>query len=220
MNDEIIFYHNPMSRARVVHWMLEEVGAPYRIELVDLSKGEQKKPPFLAVNPMGKLPAIVHRGAVVTETGAICTYLADAFPAAGLAPRLDEPTRGSYLRWMFFGAGCVDSALIDRMLARPAPDRTSALGYGRYEDVMETLETAITPGPYILHDRFSAADVYIGAQIGFGMRPRASTRGRPFKPTSAGCCSVPPTSASRSRAASCWHSCRQRFESRRRMGAI
>jgi glutathione S-transferase len=122
---------------------------------------------------MGKLPTIVHRGTVVTETGAICTYLADAFPAAGLAPRLDEPARGSYLRWMFFGAGCLDSALIDRMLARPAPERTSALGYGRYEDVMETLEKAITPGPYILHDRFSAADVYIGSQIGFGMRTKS-----------------------------------------------
>ena len=173
MSDEIVFYHNPMSRARMVHWMLEEVGAPYRIELVDLQKGEQKKPAFLAVNPMGKLPAIVHRGTVVTETGAICAYLADAFPAAGLAPGLDEPARGSYLRWMFFGAGCIDSALIDRMLARPAPDRTTALGYGRYEDVMETLEKAITPGPYILQERFSAADVFIGAQIGFGMRTKS-----------------------------------------------
>jgi glutathione S-transferase len=169
MSDEIVFYHNPMSRARMVHWMLEEVGAPYRIELVDLQKGEQKMPAFLAVNPMGKLPAIMHRGTVITETGAICAYLADAFPAAALAPRWDEPIRGTYLRWMFFGAGCVDSALIDRMLARPTPERTSALGYGRYEDLIATLETAITPGPYILHERFSAADVYIGAQIGFGM---------------------------------------------------
>lgn len=169
MSDEIVFYHNPMSRARMVHWMLEEVGAPYRIELVDLQKAEQKKPAFLAVNPMGKLPAIMHRGTVVTETGAICAYLADAFPAAELAPRWDEHIRGTYLRWMFFGAGCVDSALIDRMLARPTPERTSALGYGRYEDLIATLETAITPGPYILHQRFSAADVYIGSQIGFGM---------------------------------------------------
>jgi glutathione S-transferase len=173
MSDEIVFYHNPMSRARMVHWMLEEVGAPYRIELVDLQKRQQKQPAFLSVNPMGKLPAIVHRGTVITETGAICTYLADAFPAAGLAPQLDEPVRGTYLRWMFFGAGCVDSALIDRMLARPAPERTSALGYGRYEDLVETLEKAITPGPYILQQRFSAADVYIGAQIGFGMMTKS-----------------------------------------------
>jgi glutathione S-transferase len=179
MSDEIVFYHNPVSRARTVHWMLEEVGAPYRIELVDLHKGEQKKPTFLAVNPMGKLPAIVHRGTVITETGAICAYLADAFPAAGLSPRWDEPIRGTSLRWMFFGAGCVDPALMDRMLSRPIPERTSALGYGRYEDLVDTLEKAITPGPYILHDRFSAADVYIGSQIGFGMmtktlEPRSS----------------------------------------------
>jgi glutathione S-transferase len=182
MSDEIILYHNPQSRARMAHWMLEEVGAPYRLEFIDFKKGEQKKPAFLAINPMGKLPAIVHRGTVVTETGAICTYLADAFPAAGLAPRWNEPARGTYLRWMFFGAGCIDAALIDRMLARPVPDRSSALGYGRYEDVVDTLEKALTPGPYILHERFSAADVYIGSQIGFGMmtkalEPRASFQG-------------------------------------------
>jgi glutathione S-transferase len=182
MTDEIILYYNPMSRARMVHWMLEEVGAPYRLEFIDLQKGEHKKPAFLAVNPMGKLPAIMHRGTVVTESGAICAYLADAFPAAALAPRWDEPARGTYLRWMFFGAGCVDSALIDHMLARPKPEKTSALGYGRYEDVVDTLEKAITPGPYILGERFSAADVYIGSQIGFGLmtkslEPRPSFQG-------------------------------------------
>jgi glutathione S-transferase len=171
-----------MSRARMVHWMLEEVGAPYRLEFIDLQKGEHKKPAFLAVNPMGKLPAIMHRGTVVTESGAICAYLADAFPAAALAPRWDEPLRGTYLRWMFFGAGCVDAALIDHMLARPTPEKTSALGYGRYEDVVDTLEKAITPGPYILGERFSAADVYIGSQIGFGLmtkslEPRPSFQG-------------------------------------------
>ena len=173
MSDEIVFYHNPMSRARMVHWMLEEIGARYRIELVNLQQGEHKQPAFLAINPMGKLPAITHRGTVITETGAICTYLADAFPAAGLAPRLDEPARGTYLRWMFFGAGCVDPGLIDRMLSRPAPERTSALGYGRYEDMVATLEMAISPGPYLLQQRFSAADVYIGAQIGFGIMTKS-----------------------------------------------
>jgi glutathione S-transferase len=173
MNDELVFYHNPMSRARVVHWMLEEVGAPYRIALVNLQKGEQKQPAFVSLNPMGKLPTITHRGAVITETGAICTYLADAFPQAGLAPKLDEPARGSYLRWMFFGAACVDAALIDRMLSRPGTERTMALGYGRYEDVIQTLEQAITPGPYLLQQRFSAADIYIGSQIGFGLMTKS-----------------------------------------------
>jgi glutathione S-transferase len=173
MSDEIIFYHSPMSRGRMVHYMLEEVGAPYRVELINLQKGEQKQPSFLAVNPMGKLPAIVHRGVVITETGAICTYLADAFPAAQLAPALNDPKRGTYLRWMFFGAGCVDPGIIDRMLQRPAPERTGALGYGTHQSMADVLEKAIAPGPWILGDRFSAADVYLGSQINFGLMTKA-----------------------------------------------
>ena len=173
MADEIVFYHWPMSRARTVHWMLEEVGAPYRIEITNLEKGDHKKPAFLAVNPMGKLPAIVHRGTVITETGAIIAYLADEFPAAALAPAIGRPERGAYLRWLFFGAACVDPALVDRMLQRPAPERVGALGYGRYDDVVDTLEKALSPGPYLLGDRFTAADLYIGSQIGFGIMTRA-----------------------------------------------
>jgi glutathione S-transferase len=153
----------------MVHWMLEELGAPYRIELVDLAKGEQKKSDFLAINPMGKVPAIVHRGVVVTECGAILTYLADAFPDAGLAPAIHDPLRGTYLRWMFFGAACVDHAMIDRMLARPVPERTGALGYGRHEHVFDTLETALSRGPYLVGERFTAADLYLSAQLGFGL---------------------------------------------------
>lgn len=168
MADEIVFYHWPLSRARMVHWMLEEIGAPYRIALISLEKGEHKSPAFLAINPMGKLPAITHRGTVVTETGAIITYLADEFPAASLAPRIGDPARGPYLRWLFFAAACVDPALVDRMLERPAPDRVGAVGYGRYEHVVDTLDKALTPGPYLLGERFTAADLYIGSQIGFG----------------------------------------------------
>jgi glutathione S-transferase len=179
MTDEVTFYHWPQSRGRMVHWMLEEAGAPYRIELVNLEKGEHKRPPFLAVNPMGKLPAIRHRGTVVTETAAIITYLADEFTAAGLAPALGAPLRGTFLRWMFFGASCVDGALIDRMLARPPPERVGAIGYGKYEDVVEVLDRAISAGPYLLGDTFTAADVFVGSQIGFGimtkaLQPRAS----------------------------------------------
>ena len=173
MSAEVVFYHNPLSRGRMVHWMLEETGAPYKIELLSFDKGENKKPAFLAVNPMGKIPAIVHRGTVVTECGAIITYLGDAFPAAKLAPAVDDAARGTYLRWMFFGQGCIESALIDRMLSRPPVDRPAALGYGKYDDVVHAVEKALTPGPYILGERFSAVDVYVGSQLAFGMMTKS-----------------------------------------------
>jgi glutathione S-transferase len=169
MTDQVVLYMSPMSRARTVHWMLEELGAPYRIELVNLEKTEQKRSSFLQINPMGKVPAIVHNGTVVTETGAILTYLGDVFPAAGLAPALSDPARGAYLRWMFFGASCVDSAMIDRILARPMPERTAAIGYGKHEDVFDTLEKALAPGPYLLGQKFTTPDLFISGQLGFGM---------------------------------------------------
>jgi glutathione S-transferase len=179
MADELVLYYNPQSRARIAHYMLEEVGVPYRIEFVRFDKGEQKLPAYLAVNPMGKLPALAHRGVVVTEAAAICAYLADAFPAAGLAPPAASPERGTYYRWLFFAAGCIDPAIVDRMLERPPATRPGALGYGCYEDVLGTLEKAIAPGPYVLGERFSAVDVLIASQIGFGLltkglEPRAS----------------------------------------------
>jgi glutathione S-transferase len=166
---EITFYHNPMSRGRIAHWMLEEVGAPYETKLINFEKREHKSPEFLAINPMGKLPTIVHGGTVVTEAAAICTYLADAFPEAGLAPAVSDPKRGTYLRWLFFGAGCLEPAVVDRLLDRPPPERPGSLGYGSYEDTLNALEKAVTPGPFILGDQFSAADVYIGSQIGWGL---------------------------------------------------
>lgn len=169
MSEEIVLYYNPMSRARIVHWMLEEVGAPYRLELVSLEKGEHKKPTYLAVNPLGKIPAIVHRNTVITECAAICTYLADAFPAARLAPGSEEPARGTYLRWIFFGVSCVEPVMTDRMLGRAHPEKASSVGYGPYGDTLSVLEKALTPGPYILGDRFTAADVLVGSQIGYGM---------------------------------------------------
>ena len=150
-------------------WLLEEVGAPYRTQLVSFDKGENRTPEFLAVNPMGKLPTIVHKGVVVTETAAIIAYLADAFPAAGLAPATDDPRRGTYYRWLMFGAGCIEPALLDRMMQRPPVERKGALGYGSYEDTIATLEKALQPGPYLLGDQFSAADVYIGSQIAWAM---------------------------------------------------
>src|SRR5207245_1648972 len=119
--------------------------------------------------PMGKVPAIVHRGRVITEAAAICAYLADAFPDRGLAPALDDPDRGPYFRWLFFGAGCVEPAMIDHRFSRPKVDSPGTIGYGSYEDTLAALEKAVTPGPFILGQKFSAADVYIASQIGWGM---------------------------------------------------
>ena len=166
MSDEVIFYHNPRSRAQMAHWMLEEVGAPYRIVPIDFEKGENRTPEFLAINPMGKLPTIVHRGVTVTETAAIIGYLADAFPAAGLAPALDDPARGTWFRWLVFGASAFEPALLDTMMKRPEAQRAS-VGYGSYDDVLGALETMLEPGPWILGERFSAADVYVGAELGW-----------------------------------------------------
>ena len=169
MTDIISFYTNPFSRGRIVHWMLEEVGAPYHVELLDFERKEHKRPEFLTLNPMGKVPAIVHRGVVVTEAAAICAYLADAFPVAKLAPLPSEPARGTYFRWLFFAAACIEQAGTDKQSPRASEMRASALGYGTYDDVMNNIENAVTPGPYILGDRFSAADVYFGSQLAWGL---------------------------------------------------
>jgi len=164
MSEEGIFYHNPRSRAQMAHWMLEEVGAPYQIRHIDFEKGENRTPEFLAINPMGKLPTIVHRGVTVTETAAIIAYLADAFPAAGLAPALDDPKRGTWLRWIVFGASCFEPALLDTMMKRADVPKMT-VGYGSYEDVLGALEVMLEPGPWILGEVFSAADVYVGAEL-------------------------------------------------------
>jgi len=164
MNNEIVFYFNPRSRAQMAHWMLEEVGAPYRTVLIDFEKGEHKTPEFLAINPMGKLPTITCDGVVVTETAAIIAFLADRFPKAGLAPATDDPQRGAYFRWLFFGAGCIEPSLADRMFQRP-DIRKSTLGYGSYEDVQNTLKQALATGPYLLGERFTGADLYVGSEI-------------------------------------------------------
>jgi glutathione S-transferase len=173
MADKITFFHNPQSRGRIAHWMLEEVGAPYEIRLIRFDEGENRKPEFLAVNPMGKIPTIIHRGVVVTEAGAVCTYLADAFPANKLAPAMDDPARGTYLRWLFFGSGCVEPALVDHLFSRPPVERKGALGYGSYGETLDALEKAIRPGPFILGERFSAADVYIGSEIVWGLMAKS-----------------------------------------------
>lgn len=165
---KIIFYHNPQSRAAIAHWMLEEVGADYEIRHIDLQKGEHKSAEFLAVNPMGKIPVIVAGDTVITEAPAILAWLADAYPKAGLAPPLGSTERGTYYRWLFFGGSCIEPAMVDEMFKRPMPEQKSAVGWGSYNEVIDTIEKALTPGPYLLEDKFSAADVYIGSQLLWG----------------------------------------------------
>jgi glutathione S-transferase len=164
----IDFYYNPQSRAAIVHWMLEELGVPFNMHVLSFDKGEHKSPEFLAINPMGKVPTIRHGDVVVTEYPAICAYLADAFPAAGLAPAIGDPRRGTYLRWLFFAGSCIEPALWDRALQRE-PGKPSMIGYGSFEDVLDTAAKAVTPGPYLLGDMFSAADVVFGSGIMYGM---------------------------------------------------
>ncbi len=139
---ELVFYMAPNSRAGIVHWMLEELGVPYRTEVLNLKKAEHKAPGYLAINPMGKVPAIKHGDTVVTEAAAICCYLADAFPQAGLAPALDDPQRGTYLRWMFFAPSCIEPAMGDKAFQRP-PAPASTVGYGDFDTVMEAAAGAV-----------------------------------------------------------------------------
>ena len=168
MTDDLVFYTNPMSRGRIVRWMLEEVGRPYRTEVLEYGT-TMKAPEYLAVNPMGKVPAIRHGETVVTEAAAICAYLADAFPQAGLAPAPKD--RGDYYRWLFFAAGPVESAVLNKSLGFVVPEgRDATAGYGSFEAVVNTLEQAVGRRDYIAGDRFSAADVYFGSQIGWGMQ--------------------------------------------------
>jgi glutathione S-transferase len=149
--------------------MLEEVGQPYRTVLLDYGT-TMKAPDYLALNPMGKVPALTHRGVTVTEGAAVCAYLADAFPGAGLAPALNDPARGAYYRWLFFAAGPVEAAVTAKSLGLLAPaEKSGQAGYGSFEATIDALETAVGNGPYILGERFSAADVYVGSQIGWGL---------------------------------------------------
>ncbi len=168
MSAELVFYTNPMSRGRIVRWMLEELAVPYRTDLVEFGP-MMKSPDYLAVNPMGKVPAIRHGDTVVTECAAICAYLADAFPEAGLAPPNGQ--RGAYYRWLFFAAGPLEAAVTNTTfgLAVP-PDKESMVGYGNLATVLDTLEKAVGGDGYVAGETFSAADLYVGSHIGWGMQ--------------------------------------------------
>jgi len=162
---ELIFYTNPMSRGQTVRWMLEEVGAPYDTQILDY-KTTMKAEPYLSINPMGKVPAIRHDGRVVTEVAAICCYLADAFPDANLAPPPAE--RADYYRWIFFTSGPVEAAFSNKAAGfEPTPERQAMFGYGTYDRAMATLEAAVSARPFLAADRFTAADLFVGAMVGF-----------------------------------------------------
>jgi glutathione S-transferase len=165
----LTLYHAAPSRSSIAHWMLEEVGQPYELHVLSLKDGDNRKPAYLSVNPMGKVPALKHGDAVVTEAAAICCYLADAFPQAGLAVPIGDPRRGAYLKWLFFGPSCVEPAVADKAFTRAEPPPRSALGYGDYDTVMDVLADALRTGPYLLGEQFTAADVVIGSGLRWGM---------------------------------------------------
>ncbi len=165
---EITFYTNPMSRGRITRWLLEELGQPYDTVVLDYGT-TMRDPGYLSINPMGKVPAIVHKGRVVTEGAAIAAYLADAFPEAGLLPA--PHARADYFRWLFFAAGPLEAAIIDRalgMMEIPA-DKQAMVGYGDYDRAVATLEAALDGRRHIAGDAFSAADVFVGSQVGWGI---------------------------------------------------
>lgn len=164
----LTFYTNPMSRGQTVRWMLEEIGEPYDTQILDYGT-TMKAEPYLSINPMGKVPAIVHDGNVVSEVAAICCYLADAFPQAGLAP--DPQDRADYYRWIFFTAGPVEAAFTARSMGWEVPaDKQAMAGFGNYDTAIATLDKALTGKRFIAGDRFTAADLFVGAMVGFMLR--------------------------------------------------
>jgi glutathione S-transferase len=165
----LTLYHAFPSRSSIVRWMLEEIGEPYDLELLRLGEGEQLKPDYLAINPMGKVPALKHGDVVITEAAAICTYLADAFPQAKLNVPIGDPRRGVYLKWLFFGPGCIEPAITDKAYPRAEQPRRGTLGYGNYDLVMDVMAKGLGKGPYLMGEQFTAADVVIGSTLRWGM---------------------------------------------------
>jgi len=162
---QLTLFHASPSRSSVTLWMLEELGQPYDLHLLNLNNGDQLKPDYLAINPMGKVPALRHGDAVVTEVAAICTYLADEFPQAKLNVPVGDPRRGAYLKWMFFSPSCIEPAMIDRAYPRKEAPRAGTLGWRDLDTVADILARAVERGPYLLGEQFTAADVVIGSSI-------------------------------------------------------
>ena len=162
--NELTFFHSPNTRSAGARILLEELGADYTLHVLNMKKGEQREPAYLAINPMGKVPALLHRGELICEQVAVFIYLADLFPAAGLAPALNDPLRGPYLRWMAFYGSCYEPAVIDRSMKRePAGMATSP--YGTFDIMFKALTDQLAKGPYLLGEKFSAADVLWGTAL-------------------------------------------------------
>jgi glutathione S-transferase len=167
---DLTLYHIAPSRSSIALWMLEEIGQPYEVRLLSMSQGENRQPAYLAVNPMGKVPALEHRRVIITETAAICCYLADAFPDAGLSVPVGDPRRGPYLKWLFFGPSCLEPAMIVESLKLDAPPPRARLGWGDLESVVEVISETLAHRPYLLGDQFTAADIVVGSGVRFGLK--------------------------------------------------
>ena len=179
---DLLLYHAAPSRSMTVRWMLEEVGEPYDIHLLKLSEGDQQKPEYLAVNPQGKVPALRHKGVVITEVSAICAYLADEFPKAKLAIPVGDPRRGVYFQWLFFGPSSVEPAMIDRAYPRKDNPRAAALGYRDLDQLCDIVAKAVSKGPYLMGEQFTAADVVIGSGLRWGTQFKLIPDRPEFKP--------------------------------------
>ena len=166
---KLTLYHAAPSRSSIVRWMLEEIGEPYELSVLSLTKGEQSAPGYLAVNPMGKVPALKHGDVIITEAAAICTYLADEFPQAKLNVPVGDPRRGPYLKWLFFSPACIEPAITDQAFPRQEQPRRGTLGYGDFDSVMNVVAKAVEPGPYLIGEQFTAADVVVGSTLRWGL---------------------------------------------------
>src|SRR6201987_2120531 len=166
---DLTLYHIAPSRSSIVLWMLEEIGEPYDIHLLSMKKGSNRKPDYLAINRMGKVPALKHGDAVITASAAICAYLADEFPRAKLNVPIGTPRRGIYLKWLFFGPSCIEAAMIDRASPRKEEARRAMLGYGDFDTLMDVTAKAVAKGPFLMGEQFTAADVIVGSTLRWGM---------------------------------------------------
>ncbi|WP_425408402.1 glutathione S-transferase family protein [Hyphococcus sp.] len=174
-----VLYHTPQTRGATTAWMNEELGDVCDIKLIDMKAGAQKSQDYLKINPMGKIPALVHNGVAVTEVAAICAYLADAFPQAGLAPAANEAKRGAYFRWMFFAPSCIEPMMLDKF-ADIKRENTSSVGYGSEKDVLHAVKIALSDGPFLLGEKFTAADVVFGSTLNFALMFGAIEKIEPF----------------------------------------